>query len=175
MARRSGGTGLGLAISARRLGSGSRPAKTPPEASEAGAARPLRILLAEDHIVNRRLAERLLQKQGHTVLAAKNGLETLATLARETVDLVLMDVQMPGMDGLEATRAIRRWEGDGRRRVPIIALTAHALVGNREQCLAAGMDAYVTKPIQADELRRAITNLTGSGHGAQAACGAGSD
>jgi CheY-like chemotaxis protein len=124
------------------------------------AARPLRILLAEDHAVNRRLAQRLLEKQGHTVIPAEDGRQALAVLAREAIDLVLMDVQMPFMDGLEATRAIREREKAGASRIPIIALTAHAMTGDREQCLAAGMDAYIAKPIQPDELQRAIQELS---------------
>jgi CheY-like chemotaxis protein len=129
-------------------------------AAAPAATRPLRILLAEDHAVNRRLAQRLLEKQGHTVILAEDGRQALAVLARETVDLVLMDVQMPGMDGLEATRAIREHEKAGAARIPIIALTAHAMTGDREQCLAAGMDTYITKPIQPGELQRAIQGLS---------------
>jgi two-component system, sensor histidine kinase and response regulator len=116
---------------------------------------PLRILLAEDNAVNRRLAQRLLEKHGHTVLLAEDGWQVLQILDCETVDLVLMDLQMPGMDGLEATAEIRRCEKPGER-LPIIALTAHAMSGDREQCLAAGMDGYLSKPIQPAELRKVI-------------------
>jgi len=119
-------------------------------------SRPLRILLAEDNEVNRRLAQRLLEKHGHTVVTAMDGIEALAVLSRETVDLVLMDIQMPGMDGIAAARSIRNREKPGGARLPIIALTAHAMGGDRTRCLAAGMDAYLTKPIRPDELRRAI-------------------
>jgi CheY-like chemotaxis protein len=132
----------------------STPARTRP-------ARPLRILLAEDHPVNRRLAQRILEQDGHTVIAAEDGLQALAAVDREPVDLVLMDVQMPGMDGLETTRAIREREKRKAGHVPIAAVTAHAMSGDRERCLAAGMDDYVTKPIHAEALRRLIERLTG--------------
>jgi two-component system sensor histidine kinase/response regulator len=125
---------------------GAAPAPAPPP------ARPLRVLLAEDHPVNQRLALRLLQKAGHGVVVANNGVEALAALGRESFDVVLMDVQMPEMGGLEATAAIRAAEaGTGRHQV-IVAMTAHAMKGDRERCLAAGMDGYVAKPIQSREL-----------------------
>jgi CheY-like chemotaxis protein/HPt (histidine-containing phosphotransfer) domain-containing protein len=132
---------------------------------------PLRILLVEDNVVNQLLAVRVLEKQGHAVRVAANGREALALLgidlpgsplfaapsARgEAFDLVLMDVQMPEMDGLEATTLIRAHERGTGRRLPILALTAHAMKGDREQCLAAGMDGYLCKPIQAHELRQAV-------------------
>ena len=137
------------------------PAARPDAAVDAGPApeRPLRILLAEDNEVNRRLALRLLERGGHTVVAAANGHEALAILARDRPDLILMDVQMPGMDGLEATRRIRSMEQPGAPRIPIVALTAHAMSGDRDDCLAAGMDAYLTKPIRVDELRRIVAGL----------------
>jgi CheY-like chemotaxis protein len=139
----------------------ARPAPVHPEDTPAkpAAARPLRILLAEDNPVNRRLAQHLLQKQGHTVIVAEDGAQALALLERETVDLVFMDVQMPGTDGLAATRVIRQREKAGQFRLPIVALTAHAMSGDRELCLAAGMDAYITKPIQRGELQRVIESL----------------
>jgi signal transduction histidine kinase/ActR/RegA family two-component response regulator len=146
-----------------RFGLGKSSPATPVQdqgAAAPAATRPLRILLAEDHPVNRRLAQRLLEKQGHTVILAEDGRQALAVLAREAIDLVLMDVQMPCMDGLEATRAIREREKAGASRIPIIALTARAMSGDRELCLAAGMDAYIAKPIQPDELRRAIQELS---------------
>jgi len=118
--------------------------------------RRLRVLLAEDNAVNQRLAARVLQKQGHTVVIAGNGRTALEAVARELFDVVLMDVQMPDMNGFEATAAIRAREQITRRRTPIIALTAHAMKGDRERCLEAGMDAYVTKPIRSDELFAAI-------------------
>jgi signal transduction histidine kinase/CheY-like chemotaxis protein len=112
----------------------------------------LRVLLAEDNPVNQRLAVRLLEKRGHYVVVAANGREALEALQKESFDLVFMDVQMPEMDGLEATAAIREKEkGTGVHR-PIIALTAHAMKGDRERCLASGMDGYLTKPIRPQEL-----------------------
>jgi CheY-like chemotaxis protein len=114
------------------------------------------VLLAEDNLVNQRLAIRLLEKAGHTAVVAGNGKEALAALARQPFDLVLMDVEMPEMGGFEATAAIRAREKTTGAHVPIIAMTAHALKGDRERCLAAGMDDYVPKPIQAQELRQAI-------------------
>jgi signal transduction histidine kinase/DNA-binding response OmpR family regulator len=113
----------------------------------------LRVLVAEDNAVNQRLVLRLLEKRGHRVVLAGNGLEALSALEKESFDLVLMDVQMPEMDGLEATALVReREESSGGRRVPIVALTAHAMKGDREKCVAAGMDGYLTKPIQTEEL-----------------------
>src|SRR5207253_2280879 len=105
--------------------------------------------LAEDNVVNRTLAVRLLEKYGHSVAVAGNGKEALAALEHGPFDLVLMDVQMPEMGGFEATGRIRAAERDTGRHVPIIALTAHAMKGDRERCLAAGMDGYVSKPLQA--------------------------
>jgi len=118
--------------------------------------RPLRILLAEDSLLNQKLAVGLLSKWGHTVTVAANGLEAVEAAAQQPFDLVLMDIQMPEMNGLEATEAIRRQEGERGGRVPIVALTAHALKGDRERCLEAGMDAYVSKPIRQEELYQAI-------------------
>jgi len=112
----------------------------------------LRILLAEDNAVNRLLAVRLLEKRGHAVTVAGNGKEALAALEKQPFDLVLMDVQMPEMDGFEATAAIRDAEKHSGSHLPVIAMTAHAMVGDRERCLAAGMDDYITKPIRPDEL-----------------------
>jgi two-component system sensor histidine kinase/response regulator len=111
-----------------------------------------RILLAEDNIVNQRLAMRLLEKAGYRVTVANNGREALEELEREPFDLVVMDVQMPEMDGLEATAAIRSREKISGRHIPIIAMTAHALKGDEERCLQAGMDAYIAKPIRSAEL-----------------------
>jgi signal transduction histidine kinase/CheY-like chemotaxis protein len=119
----------------------------------------LRVLLAEDNVVNRRLAVRLLEKWGHTVTVASTGKEALITLAQQSCDLVLMDVQMPEMDGLEATAAIRMQESGTGTHVPIIAMTANAMQGDAEQCLAAGMDAYIAKPIRPDDLYTAIDQL----------------
>jgi CheY-like chemotaxis protein/HPt (histidine-containing phosphotransfer) domain-containing protein len=110
------------------------------------------ILLAEDNAVNRQFAVRLLEKHGHRVVLATNGREAVAALEKEPVDMVLMDLQMPEMDGFEATAAIRDREKVTGAHLPIIAMTAHAMKGDRERCLASGMDGYVTKPIQIREL-----------------------
>ena len=118
----------------------------------------LRVLLVEDNAVNQRLASRLLEKRGHSVEVAGNGLEALEALEKESFDLVLMDVQMPVMDGFEATAAIRKKEGGSGIRVPIVALTAHAMKGDREKCLAGGMDRYLTKPIRPQELDELLEN-----------------
>jgi signal transduction histidine kinase/CheY-like chemotaxis protein len=114
----------------------------------------LRVLVAEDNLVNQRLATRLLEKRGHRVVVAANGREALDALAKESFDLVLMDVQMPEMDGCEATAALREREKEkgGGTHQPVIALTAHAMKGDRERCLAAGMDGYLAKPIRSQEL-----------------------
>ena len=119
----------------------------------------MRILLAEDNSVNRKLAVALLQKQGHEVIVAENGQEALDILELERVDLVLMDIQMPVMDGLEATHAIRLKEQSTGAHLPIIALTAHAMTGDRERCLAAGADEYVAKPIRLAELSAAMERV----------------
>jgi two-component system, sensor histidine kinase and response regulator len=119
----------------------------------------LRILLAEDNPVNRTLGIRMLEKLGHEVVTADNGRKAVEALERERFDLVLMDLQMPLMDGVEATAAIRDRERELGGHVPIVALTAHAGQGDREQCIAAGMDAYVAKPIQASELCATIDKL----------------
>jgi len=122
---------------------------------------PLRILLAEDSLVNQRLAVGLLQQQGHEVAVAHNGNEALAALQSRRFDLVLMDVQMPERDGLETTAEIRRREQRIGGHVPIIAMTAHAMKGDEEKCLAAGMDAYVAKPIRARQLFETIARVLG--------------
>ncbi len=111
----------------------------------------LRILLAEDNPVNQRLAVTLPEQRGHTVVVANDGREALDILDRESFDLILMDVQMPRMDGSQATAAIRVKENDSGRRVPIFALTAHAMKGDRERCLASGMDGYIPKPIRPEQ------------------------
>jgi PAS domain S-box-containing protein len=132
----------------------------------------LRVLLAEDNLVNRELAVRLLEKRGHTVIVAGNGKEVLAALQKQTFDVVLMDVQMPEMDGLEATAAIRAKEKTTGAHLPIIAMTAHAMKGDRERCLAAGMDGYVPKPIQAKALLDTIESLQHAPAQAEAGKGA---
>jgi len=121
----------------------------------------LRILVAEDNAVNQRLAVRLLEKQEHMVVIVSNGREALAALEQQLFDLVLMDVQMPEMDGLEATAAIRARERVNGGHIPIIAMTAHAMKGDAEHCLTAGMDAYISKPMKADELYATIDRLGG--------------
>ncbi len=121
--------------------------------------RGLRVLLAEDNAINQKLASRLIEKRGHTVIVAENGHEALAALAKQEFDLVVMDVSMPEMDGFEAAAAIRANEKATGTHIPIIALTAHAMKGDREKCLAAGMDGYVSKPIDAKELFAMIEAL----------------
>jgi two-component system, sensor histidine kinase and response regulator len=126
----------------------------------------LRILLAEDNLVNQRLAVGLLEKRGHTVVIAADGNQALAALEREPFDLMFMDVQMPEMGGFEATVRIRAREKETGKHLPIIAMTAYAMKGDRERCLASGMDGYVSKPILAAELFRAIDQaLTTAGQG----------
>ena len=121
--------------------------------------RPLRLLLAEDNTVNQRLAVRLLEKRGHSARVVGNGRLALEAWQEEPFDVLLMDVQMPEMDGLEATAAIRTRERDQGGHVPIVAMTAHAMTGDRERCLAAGMDAYLPKPLQPQEMMRVIEGL----------------
>ncbi|MDT7816103.1 MAG: two-component system, sensor histidine kinase and response regulator [Acidobacteriaceae bacterium] len=182
--RTFGGTGLGLAISARlvkmmggeirvesELGRGSefhftahfgvsnvvedRAIKTVATAAPVNGSS-LRVLLAEDNAVNRLVVTRLLEKRSHHVVAATTGREALAALSRENYDVVLMDVQMPDMDGFETTRTIRTMEKHTGRHQRIIALTAHAMIGDQERCLEAGMDAYLSKPIRPQELYEAL-------------------
>jgi CheY-like chemotaxis protein len=121
-----------------------------------GQRLPLRILVAEDQAVNQKLALRLLERMGYRADVAANGLEAIEALRRQVYDVVLMDVQMPEMDGLEATRSIcREWSPEQRPR--IIAMTAHAMKEDREACLSAGMDDYISKPIQVEALVRALS------------------
>jgi two-component system sensor histidine kinase/response regulator len=118
--------------------------------------KPLRILLADDNAVNRKVAVCMLEKQGHSVVVANNGKEAIAALQAHTFDLVLMDVMMPEMGGFEATHIIRKGEKRTGRHLPIIAMTASAMKGDRERCLEAGMDGYIAKPVQAKDLQEAI-------------------
>lgn len=173
--RKFGGTGLGLAISSelvRMMGgrltvdskpnAGSRfqftlplpevqPASHTLESTATSPSRPLKVLIAEDNALNRTLIQKILSKGGHEVQNFGNGMLTLDALARNKFDVVLMDVHMPEMDGLEATRKWRSEEAASSCRLPIIALTALALKGDAEKCLDAGMDAYLPKPLnQAD-------------------------
>jgi CheY-like chemotaxis protein len=136
--------------------------------SAAGAPpqqRHFKILLAEDNLVNQKVAIRFLEKQGHTVILAENGAKALAAWQQQPFDLILMDVQMPEMDGLEATGMVRKQELLRQRdslteiHIPIVAMTAHAMVGDRERCLAAGMDDYVSKPINSRDLFAAIERV----------------
>jgi CheY-like chemotaxis protein len=126
------------------------------------ARRQLRILVAEDNGVNQVLAKRLLEQRGHTVAVVNNGVEALAQLQTAAFDVVLMDVQMPEMDGFEATHAIRERERISGKHLPIIAITAHVMKGDQERCQEAGMDGYVSKPLQTAELFAAIERCLSS-------------
>lgn len=183
-ARRFGGTGLGLAIAShlvRLMGGELRvtsqvdrgstfwftlpvdevvvPAEEPPraphEATPAGHA-PLRVLLAEDNRVNQKVAARAVERCGHQVVVVEDGLQAVRATGEQPFDCVLMDLQMPGMDGTDATRAIRERERETGGHLRIIALTANAMEGDREACLAAGMDDYLAKPLHLDDLRDAL-------------------
>jgi two-component system sensor histidine kinase/response regulator len=123
---------------------------------------PLRVLLAEDNCVNQALARALLERDGHVVTVVEEGAAAVDQVAGGGFDVVLMDVQMPGMSGLEATHLIRARERALGSHVPIIAMTAHAMQGDRERCLVAGMDEYVAKPIRAADLRRALLSVAGA-------------
>ena len=123
----------------------------------------MRVLLADDNPVNQRLVARLLDRHGHSVVLAGDGRAAVAAVAAHRFDVALMDVQMPGLDGFEATAAIRARERETGTRLPIIAVTAHAMQGDRERCLAAGMDGYLTKPIRAEELYALLAQLRPSG------------
>ena len=183
--RRYGGTGLGLTICRKlarlmggeitvqsEVGRGSTfefrvPVKPSEPAVEAGAAlnptqkavRSLNLLLAEDHPINQRLAMAHLDRRGHRVTLARNGVEALERFREGAFDVILMDVQMPEMDGVEATRRIRALERPLGRHIPIFAMTAHAMPEDRERCLAAGMDGYVVKPFKPEELFRAVESV----------------
>ncbi len=194
--RRFGGTGLGLAISRKlvhlmrgeigmvsELGKGSTfwismpfqpvtgdlPPGTQgglqdlPQSTRAG-----RILVVEDNAVNRRVVEKMLERMGHQVKLVANGREACELVQREPFDLILMDIQMPQMDGLQATAEIRRREGGGLR-IPIIALTASAMESDRKRCLAVGMDDYLSKPLNPQQLAQAVTRwvLAGPSSGQQ--------
>jgi CheY-like chemotaxis protein len=139
-----------------------------PELAVQPSARPqkrLRVLLAEDNLVNRKLVVRLLEKRGHYVHAVENGRTAVDAVAATTTrfDVVLMDLQMPEMSGFEATHEIRERERGGPAHLPIVALTAHAMAGDRERCLAAGMDGYLSKPIEVDDLITTVERFGGDG------------
>ena len=124
----------------------------------------LKILLTEDGLVNQKVAVNLLEQRGHSVTVANNGQEALTALEKDSFDVVLMDVQMPTMDGFEATGRIRQKEQLNGGHIPIIAMTAHAMKGDRERCLGAGMDGYIPKPIRAKDLYKAVETITASIH-----------
>jgi PAS domain S-box-containing protein len=144
-----------------------------PAAAFGPCQRPLRLLLAEDNAVNQRLAVYLLTRRGHAVVVAGSGKEALAALEREPFDAVLMDVQMPEMDGFEATAALRLREQATGAHLPIIAMTAHAMKGDRERCLQAGMDAYIAKPLEAQELLEVVESVVATSTALPAASAAG--
>ena len=127
------------------------------------ARRRLKVLLAEDNAVNQMLATRIFEKLGHHVTVVGNGREAVSAVQASRFDLVVMDVQMPEMDGFEATAAIREWEKTTAQHIPIIATTAHAMKGDRERCLATGMDGYVSKPIRVGDLEEAVTQAMTKG------------
>jgi CheY-like chemotaxis protein len=127
--------------------------------ADVSGSRPLRVLIAEDNVVNQKLVAQILGRRGHQTVVVGTGREAADEVARGGYDLVLMDLQMPGMDGLEATAAIRARERGTGVRVPIIALTAHAMEGDRQRCIDAEMDGYVAKPIKAAELYDVIDRV----------------
>ena len=142
------------------LGRSAPPGAPDPTAEPSKApSHVLRVVVADDNMANRVLAAAILQKRGHHVVAVGSGQETLAVLDREPVDVVVLDVQMPEMDGFAATAAIRRRESLTGAHLPIVAMTAYAMKGDRERCLAAGMDAYLAKPIRAHELQAVVESL----------------
>ncbi len=135
------------------------PELVPQTTSPTGSLSELQILLAEDNVVNQKLAIGILEKLGHRVTVANNGSEALEQLEQHHFDLVLMDVQMPEMDGLAATRELRRREAPAKTHVPVVAMTAHAMKGDRERCLASGMDDYLCKPIRLKDVSQKLAEL----------------
>jgi CheY-like chemotaxis protein len=144
-----------LALEGERRG----PAVSPIAPETLPRLKPLNVLLAEDSLANQKLAKGLLTRWGHHLTIVNNGLEAVAAVRRREFDLVLMDVQMPELDGMEATKQIRELESGTNRRTPIIAMTAHAMKGDKERCLAAGMDGYCPKPVRPRELHEAIIKI----------------
>jgi signal transduction histidine kinase/HPt (histidine-containing phosphotransfer) domain-containing protein len=141
--------------------SGSAKAEQPQNENMLASWLPLRILVTDDNVINQKVATRLLQQFGYAADIASNGAEAIAALEKSAYDIVFMDVQMPGMDGLEATRRIRDLEErTSRKRASIIAMTANAMVGDRDKCLAAGMDDYLAKPVRPEALQAAIERST---------------
>ena len=132
------------------------PVPTAQETLSASARRPLRILLAEDNVINQKVAVGMLASAEHHVTVVDDGRDAVAAVRRQPFDVVLMDLQMPQMGGLEATTAIREWERTAGGHIPIIAMTAHAMTGDRERCITAGMDGYIAKPIRMDDVLSAI-------------------
>jgi len=147
-----------LLVAAEGLGEGGQ--------DRARRGSPLQILVVEDSVANQKVALAVLKPQGHAVTVARDGQEAVALFGSQLFDLVLMDVQMPLMDGFESTRAIRSMEEETGGHVPIIAMTAHALQGDREKCLAAGMDGYLTKPIRREDLFRVVEEVAPARHAA---------
>jgi PAS domain S-box-containing protein len=146
-------------LGAKKENADTSPLATRHSLREARLSSSRHILLAEDNAVNQKLAARLLEKRGHTVVVAADGHQALAALDKETFDLVFMDVQMPGMDGFEVTKALREKEKTNGNHLRIIAMTAHAMKGDRERCLEAGMDGYIAKPIHVKELIHAVEGV----------------
>ena len=143
----------------QRPDAGARPAGPAGVAAAAGDVARLRVLVAEDNAVNQKLARAMLTRLGHTSVLASDGREAIAEWSAGGYDVIFMDVQMPEVDGFDATREIRRLEAGTGVRVPIVAMTAHAMPGDRERCLAAGMDDYVTKPISLAEIARVLSSI----------------
>ena len=133
----------------------SLPEKQPPTA--AAPLQSVRVLLAEDNKVNQLLAQSLLERLGCTVTVVENGARAVETLSAQEFDVVMMDLEMPEMDGINATQQIRIREGQSKQHIPIIAMTAHAMVGDRDRCMEAGMDDYLSKPVRIDEIRKVLT------------------
>jgi two-component system sensor histidine kinase/response regulator len=129
----------------------------------------LRILVAEDNLINRAVVNGVLKKEGHTLVNAGNGREAVEAFGNGSFDVILMDIQMPEMDGLEATRRIRELEETSGSHITIVAMTAHAMIGDDERCLAAGMDDYISKPLQKTQLLALLESISAARKDAGAA------